>query len=317
MADDYARHLQALHAGFEAPEALIAQAARAVSSRPIAERERIVHGEANEVYRVAFDGGPEVIMRIARRAPGIFEKEAWAIGRCRALGMHVPKVLSIQTLEAAGEPLEVCILEKLPGARLSDSLSLPRETLRNVVRELGEEISRMHAIGPDDLGEAARFFEDDTDDFLAIEAEFTELAVRAGLDRAALERGFRYFETVMTRGEPLPRRLTHNDFRACHVLVHEGRLSGLIDFGQVSLDTPINEFAKWDYWEAPALPTAWLEEAYADKALFDDCYGERFAALRLANALWVLRLYSMTGYAGGVDVARTRIAGYLAELGVA
>jgi aminoglycoside phosphotransferase (APT) family kinase protein len=317
MAEDYARHLQGLHAGFEAPAALIVRAARAVSASPIAERERIVHGEANEVYRIAFASGLEVIMRIARRAPGIFKKEAWAIGRCRALGMRVPEVLSIQTLEGPGEPMEVCILEKLPGVRLSDALSLPREMLRNVVRELGEEVSRMHSITPDDLGEGARFFENDTDDFLAIEPEFTEVGVQAGLDAGALEHGFRFFETVMTRGGPPPCRLTHNDFRACHVLVHEGRLSGLIDFGQVSLDTPINEFAKWDYWEAPALPSAWLREGYADKTLFDDSYGERFAALRLANALWVLRWYALTGYAGGVDVARAKIAGYLTELGLA
>ena len=61
-----------------------------------------------------------------------------------------------------------------------------------------------------------------------------------------------------------------------------GRLSGIIDFGQVSLDTPINDLAKWDYWEAPTLPVAWLQEGYADKRLFDRAYPERFRALRIA-----------------------------------
>src|SRR6202041_2573766 len=150
---------------------------------------------------------------------GLFEKEAWAIGRCRALGMAVPEVLSLQTLQADGEALELCFLARLPGQRLADSLSLPRETLRAVVRELGEQLSRMHAIGPDDLGEAARYFENDTDDFLALEAEFGELGAAAGLDRRALARGFRYFDAAMMRHGPLSPRLTHNDLRACHVLV--------------------------------------------------------------------------------------------------
>jgi Ser/Thr protein kinase RdoA (MazF antagonist) len=316
VTSDYARHLAALHAGFETPAELIAAAARAVTRSPILAKERIVHGEANEVYGVTFESGLDVILRIARRAEGLFEKEAWAIGRCRALGMAVPEVLSLQSRQAEGEALEFCWMERLPGQRLSDSLSLPRETLHAVVCELGEQLSRMHTIGPGDLGEAVRFFEHDTDDFLAKEAEFVELAANAGLDRRALQRAFRLFETATTGDGPPPRRLTHNDLRACHVLVHEGRLSGIIDFGQVSMDSPINEFAKWDYWEDPALPVAWLQEGYNDKSLFEADYIEVFQAFRIANALWVLRWYALTGYAEGVDRAAASIARYLTEVGV-
>jgi len=316
VTDEYAQHLAALHAGFQAPAELIATAARAVTRSPIVAMERIVHGEANEVYAIRFERGPEVILRIARRAEGVFEKEAWAIGRCRALGIAAPEVLSLQRLDAGGEALELCFLEKLPGRRLSDSLSLPRETLRAVVRELGEQISRMHTIGPGDLGEAAQFFTNDTDDFLATEAEFVELGANAGLDRQALLRAFRFFETVMTAHGPLPRRLTHNDLRACHVLVHEGRLSGVIDFGQVSMDSPINEFAKWDYWEDRALPVSWLQEGYGDKSLFEDGYDQLFQAFRIANALWVLRWYALTGYPAGVDRAAASLTQYLGEVGV-
>ena len=314
MADAYARHLAALHGRFAAPDALIAAAARQVSPSPILERRRIVHGEANEVYRIAFESGLEVILRIARHAQGIFEKEAWAIGRCRDLGMAVPEVLSLQTLEADSERLEMCFLEMLPGERLSDSLSLPRETLRSVVREVGDQLSRMHAIESSDLGQDGRFFESDADDFAAVEAEFIALGVEAGLDRQALERALRFFEEAMR--EPQRRVLTHNDIRACHVLVHDGRLSGLIDFGQVSLDTPINEFAKWDYWEAPDLPMAWLREGYADKTLFDEAFDQRFQAWRLVNALSALRWYALTGYPEGVGRASSALDRYLAELGL-
>ena len=315
MTDDYARHLAALHARFEAPAELIAAAARAVTPSPILAKERIVHGEANEVYAVTFESGLQVILRIARRVAGVFEKEAWAIGRCRALGMAVPEVLSLQSLQDDGEALELCFLERLPGQRLSDSLSLAPDVLRRVVREVGEQISRMHSIQPADLGEAQRFFDNDTDDFLAIEAVFVDLGGKAGLDRRALERAFRFFEAVMTRRGPPPLRVTHNDLRACHVLVHDGRLSGIIDFGQVSMDSPVNDLAKWDYWEASALPVAWLQEGYGDKTLFDEGYAELFQAFRIANALWALRWYSLTGYAAGVDRAAANIVGYLCEIG--
>ncbi|HUZ13420.1 MAG TPA: aminoglycoside phosphotransferase family protein [Caulobacteraceae bacterium] len=316
MQGDYAHHLARLHAGFEAPDELIAAAARAVSASPIAGKRRIVHGEANEVYALALESGLEVILRIARRADGLFEKERWAIDRCRALGMRVPQVFSTGRYDVAGESLDVCVLEKLAGERLSDSLALPRQTLEKVVRQLGEQLSRLHSIRADDLGEGARFFANDTDDFLAIEAEFVELGVAAGLDPAGLGRAFRFFEATMAGHAALPRSLTHNDLRACHVLVHDGELSGLIDFGEASIDSPINEFAKWDFWEGEALPTRWLEEGYAGKSLFAEGYGEVFAALRLANALWALRWYALTGYPAGAERAKTRLSGYMAGLGL-
>jgi aminoglycoside phosphotransferase (APT) family kinase protein len=314
MADEYDQHLAALHGRFETSDALIAEAARAVTASPIAARTRIVHGEANEVYALAFESGPDVIMRIARQVEGVFDKERWAIERCRALGMAAPEVLSIQRVPDGPHALEVCILEKLPGQRLSDSLDLPPQTLRAIVRQVGEQLSLMHSITEADLGDGARFFADDTDDFLATEAEFTELASRAGLDRAAIGRACRFVEAALAK--PPPRVLTHNDIRACHVMVHEGRVSGLIDFGQVSMDSPINEFGKWDYWEAPALPAAWLIEGYGDKALLAEGYEARFAAFRIANALWALRWYALTGYAAGVERARGRLAQYFAELGL-
>jgi aminoglycoside phosphotransferase (APT) family kinase protein len=204
-------------------------------------------------------------------------------------------------------------MEKLPGQRLSDSLDLPQETLRSIARELGDHLSRIHTIRPENLGEAAAFFASDTDDTLATVPQFLHFAAEAGLDVPALERALRRVERVLA--QPRADRLTHNDFRACHAMVHEGRLSGLIDFGQVSVDTPINDLAKWEFWEAPAIPAAWLAEGYGDKRLLDDGYAERFRVYRLTNALWVLRWYALTGYAAGAERAAGRIAGYLAEMG--
>ena len=98
------------------------------------------------------------------------------------------------------------------------------------------------------------------------------------------------------------------------MLVHDGRLSGLIDFGEASMDTPVNEFAKWDFWEAPALPAAWLREGYGDQGLFDADFDALFQAHRIANALWALRWYALTHYAPGAARAASRLTAYLAEI---
>ncbi len=318
MTDAYAEHLAGLHASFAAPREMIVAAAREVTASPLMDTERLVHGEANEVYRLAFENGVCLILRIARRGEGRFEKEAFAIGRCRALGVAAPEVLSIQTRETTGAALELCFMERIAGERLSDRSDLPREVLREIVREVGDQLSRIHTIGAEDLGEGARLFADDTDDFLALRAEFESLGVEAGLAPRALDRAFAAYERTLGDAAAPPRRvLTHNDLRACHVMVHEGRLSGLIDFGEVSLDSPINEFAKWDYWEAPDLPVGWLREGYRHEGLFDADFAPRFEALRIANALWALRWYALTAFRPGVARAVAKLEGYLAEAGMA
>jgi aminoglycoside phosphotransferase (APT) family kinase protein len=192
---------------------------------------------------------------------------------------------------------------------------MSQETMRAILWELGEQISRIHSIRPQDLGEGELLFENDVDEFFPREAEFLTLGGEAGLDRRALERAFRFVEAMEGSAEPSSMRLTHNDLRACHVLVHDGHLSGLIDFGQVSIASPVNELAKWAYWEEPSLPLAWLQEGYGDKSIFNETYPERLAAYRIVNALWVLRWYALTGYGEGVSRAAASIARYLSAIG--
>ena len=50
-------------------------------------------------------------------------------------------------------------------------------------------------------------------------------------------------------------------------------------------------------------------------SLFEADYVELFQAFRIANALWVLRWYAVTGYTGGVDRAVASITRYLVEIG--
>ena len=60
-------------------------------------------------------------------------------------------------------------------------------------------------------------------------------------------------------------------------------------------------------WERPGVIGASSNET--------DRYEELFRAYRIANALWALRWYALTGYAAGVERAKTRLEGYLAERG--
>ena len=97
-----------------------------------------------------------------------------------------------------------------------DEVLVSEASIQKRVRELGEQISRMHSIGMDDLGGGDAFFDGDTDDTLVTAPEFVRLGVAAGLRESALRDGLRFYEAAMAAGPPLERRLTHNDLRACH-----------------------------------------------------------------------------------------------------
>ena len=153
MSDEYDRYLRRVHADFAAPDEVIQRAAQALTRSPIATKTRIVAGEANEVYALRFADDVEVIMRIARHSQCGFAHEVWALAQCAELGIPVPKMLLVDQFESSNETLDVCIMEKINGARLSDSLALPRSTLRAIVNEVGEFDSRMHTIVTTGVGD--------------------------------------------------------------------------------------------------------------------------------------------------------------------
>lgn len=43
----------------------------------------------------------------------------------------------------------------------------------------------------------------------------------------------------------------------------------ILDWGDVRSDSPLFDFANWDYWFDDVTPTEWLMEGYTNKKLFD------------------------------------------------
>lgn len=102
--------------------------------------------------------------------------------------------------------------------------------------------------------------------------------------------------------------LIHNDLLPAHVLVHDGRLSGIIDFGEVAAEPAVNDFAKWDYQVGERWPVEWIQAGYGDASLFSPPNHRTYQAMWLANGLWNMRWYYETGFPAGVEAARDRLA---------
>jgi len=319
MTDDYQRHLAGLHANLQTPDEIILAALAEVSSAAVESRRRIAEGEANEVHAFRLANGLEVVMRIARNARG-FENERWAIDACALEGVPVPEVLLIKRADAATGPVDLCIQRKLPGELLSNSLSLPREALRMLTNQAGELLSRVHRVKTYSLGYIDGTGKGPFADFGSLMADFLGqavayegLAARLGLDAAIMPRAFDCIEAAIRGAAPVRTSLIHNDFLPKHLLVLDGRITGLIDFGEASGESPVMEFVKWDYFASAALPLSWLCEGYADKSLFDQGYERLFPAFRLMTSLCLLAWYDSEGYAEGAAAARARLERDLAS----
>lgn len=309
MTDAYMQYLTNLHARQTIPAEVLDDILREVSPAPVLSQQRLLMGEANEVYEVAFADGLRVIARIARDDTA-FAREQWAIRECSLRSVPVPEVLGVWRRSTHDQSLAISIQRKIEGVLLSHA-DLPHHVLRQVVAQAGELLSRIHAVPVTGFGYingkgAGEFLtlEGGLDAFVQMESEFHALAQRLNLSSREMSRALRLVvdaEQAVGSGHPC---LTHNDFRAKHIVVANGTVSGIIDFGEVAGSEPLSDFVRWDYTDGDRLPLEWLQEGYTNKQVFDTSFAHRLHAKRIGVSLWMMRWYDMQGYVEGVADAR-------------
>ncbi|GAB3916051.1 hypothetical protein GCM10011575_23510 [Microlunatus endophyticus] len=291
---------------------VVASVVGEVTRAPIINSRRILDGEQNEVYDVTMERAPSVIVRIAHDGAESHDREAWVVGECRARGIPAPRVHAVRRMEVDGEVRSVMVMEKLPGERLAD-LGPDEVNVRRVLREVGEWLKQLHAIPVHGLGnlDGSGVGEFATpDQWLANVTgrakEFEEAGRSVGLAPAMIHGWLR--EIVDTFRTAPPRMImSHNDLLAIHVLVHDGRLSGIIDFGVAAAEPVANDFAKWDFREGSRFPVEWILDGYGDPGMFRTPNDRSYRALWLLHGLWYLRHYHVTGLPAGVEAGRDRL----------
>jgi aminoglycoside phosphotransferase (APT) family kinase protein len=323
MSKSYETHLAQLHAQQTIAAEVLDDILRQVSPARVLSKQRIIAGEINEVYDVAFADGLRVIVRISRGEAknfAHFDQEQWAIRECSTRGVPVPEVLGVWHLSIEGQALDICVQRKIEGVLLRD-VDLPQHALHQIVAQAGELLSRIHAVPVkgfgyiNGAGEGAFLSsESEVTAFVAMEAELHGLAKRLDFDDRAMTRALRLVIDDGRAAQPVAPCLTHNDFSAKHILVANATISGIIDFGEVSGSEPLSDLGRWDYYDAARFPFAWLQEGYADKQVFEGDFARRLAIKRVAFSLWAMRWYEMRGYADGVADARAKLVGDLAKL---
>jgi aminoglycoside phosphotransferase (APT) family kinase protein len=223
----------------------------------------------------------------------------------------LPPMLRSVCVEVGSERRSIMVMDKLPGERLCD-LDPDELDVRRVLGEVGAWLTELHSIPVqgfgylDGRGVGKRAT---MDDWLAGVTEahaFEEAGRSVGLE-VAMIRGWLREIVDSFRAAPPRVALIHNDLLAEHVLVQDGHLAGVIDFGEVAAEPAANDFAKWDFVEAERFPVEWIQAGYGDPSLFEAPHDRTYRALWLANGLGRMRWYYETGFQPGVEAARDRL----------
>ena len=307
--DTYENWLRGHHAQFGTPFEVIDDLVRRATGSGVARIERIGRGESNEVHAVTSCNGDEVIVRLNHSdgAAGFRRAEA-VIGRARAIGIPVPDSLLIEEIEVDGDERGVCVQRRLKGTPLADSVKgITSDDVKALVADAGELLARLHSLPAEHEPRSAWWQQ--VPDF-AIERARAALGAGASLVDDALEA----LAAIVASHAPDEPTTVHSDFGTEHLLVDGGRITGIIDWDEATVSSPMADLANWDsYYDWEPHPTSTLIAGYERvRSLPDD-----HLAMRTANSLtitiWGLEYYYRVNNLGAVCWTGERLAHFIAR----
>lgn len=305
MTDSYQDYLAKLHHTKKIRMEVMIDSVKQVSEAEISSYKRLIAGETNEVYEIAFANRNDMIVRISRAEDPRFDQELWAIERCATVGIPVPEVLSILRTIDGNEQLCLSIQEKMPGTLLSET-NLSSAAKKTITTQAGDYLSRIHSIATSGFGyinnkgqapyrtalDEVRALEDMSEQFIragkvaGVKPNLIELAIAISIKEAKIR------DTTTSC-------LIHNDFSAKHILVDGDQITGIIDFGEVSGGQPLTDFIRWS--RQTDLPLTWLQEGYQNQSLFTSEFFQHMKVKQIEFGLWCMLNYE--NYAEGRDKA--------------
>jgi len=216
----------------------------------VTEARMIDKGFANEVYDVTIKGGEHVILR-ARGGGAAFVQEAWAIERCREVGVPVAEILYLKAATLHNGENDIMIQAKVPGSPLAQiQHALDSETRDRVLFEAGEILRTIHSIRVVGCGsrlgkESWEFgsWAEYRDSFMSDREKQKAQIVSAGMPENQFQAAVTEIDRFFKEYVPEWPVLCHGDFMPPHIFVAGDRVSGIIDFGYFRGNSPFLDLA--------------------------------------------------------------------------
>ncbi|MEO8286152.1 MAG: aminoglycoside phosphotransferase family protein [Chloroflexota bacterium] len=301
--DDETHWKEQLHAQWTTPDEVVDQLVRRASGSTIGLRSRIVGGEGNEVWSITTESGEDLILRVSRSSS--FAAEQWATEQARRMGVPVPEILLVDNavpINGDSERGDIAVAAWIHRTIHGELLwaMQDEQTARRLTAEAGEFLARIHAVPMsgngwiDALGQGLldSFYE-----YLLWDDSAADAALANGISRTDLDRAARLLETYSDVWA-IPPRLLHGDWLPEHVLVRNGVVVGIIDFGNTRSGDPAYDIAYWQFfWDSDLYPTSALVDGYRRDPSAGDL--DHLLDLRVHLCRLSLSMRAISYYTGG------------------
>ena len=242
-----------------------------VAGQSIRTVEPLAQGDATSAYRALTQVGESLIVRVQKRSVTGFAEEAWAMRRCREVGLPVPEVYGVTQL-ITDASRDVMVMAAARGRPLAEVMaSLEQAELARVFIDVGSALRKLHGIPVRHFG----WLREDGGNQREVSTDwnaFAEMLLtyrkadgpaleQAGLARAEVEALLSVVAQLQNLSYAQP-VLCHGDLGADHLFVDDDlNLVDVIDFGMAQGGAPALDVGVLRMYH-PEVELAWLAEGY-------------------------------------------------------
>ena len=127
ISNEYQAYLDQKQSRWNTPEAQLRELVRRSCGCDWTRLERVIKGGENEVYMMTTERGEDLVVKILREerdgVPGGAAEEVWCLNSCREIGLPVPTVVALDTVEDDQEELGALVLARLAGTPFSERMA--------------------------------------------------------------------------------------------------------------------------------------------------------------------------------------------------
>lgn len=309
--ENYQSFLENLHDKLNTSDEVLEAFVKSAVGYGVKEKRKVVEGEVNEVYDITPTHGENIIVRISREKHNRFEAEKWALNKCRDAGVPVPLIHLISKVETDKEKLHVCVESKIDGVSLQTLIKqniLSQNEIRELTISAGETLSKIHSIKTKGFGEINSLgvgeFETWSEYMLKQDKREIVLkeAVKIGVDTKLIQQAFAILDRNKVIYEHIDSKLAHSDYGIKHMLVHKGKINGIIDFENCRGADIAYDFSWWNYFGQNRPPVEWLIEGYVKNGDLGKNFETRMHLVKTKIALDLLIYYGDAGHVFAKDI---------------
>jgi Ser/Thr protein kinase RdoA (MazF antagonist) len=267
-----------------APEVGIAWSVAAKYLDGVLHVERVPKGSSTFVYRITAKSGRYYLRFLKEDAS--FATEALAHDSLFAAGVSVPRVVCFEHRNTLAG-LSAMLVEEIPGNSVEDDW--PKEHLRDILRDAGRQLARIHTIRVEGFGWVDKnsydtlkgekgSFDDYFNEHLDSDIETLGQYPFSDDDRKRIADLMVAARRLLNVPDAV---LVHGDYDVSHIFHAAGKYSGVIDFGEIRGNSRLFDLATFIGFYQDRSLYSYLLEGYREAVHLtdEDLYAAELMAL--------------------------------------